>query len=284
MKLYTESRERELEEQGVIRIELRIRPRRLIAVTLVLLLHGLIFYLLLKISADIQNGKPVSGPMMLIMDTVKQIKKGEPEPKKTASKSKPSQAKPTKNTVARPPNPDAIVDPNIALEPPKKYDDVVPDMAAMLNAARERRQKAEANAANENRAAEQGQRGLSPQQIAEANVKRSMQQASGQDGTNGVFQIVSKSVRVGTFTFRGWKVNSNGWKQTIEVDAGVGGNLDLAMVRKMIEIIRTHYKGDFRWESNRLGRVVNLSARIEDSAELEAFMLEEFPEFAKPKR
>jgi hypothetical protein len=52
----------------------------------------------------------------------------------------------------------------------------------------------------------------------------------------------------------------------------------------MIEIIRTHYKGDFRWESSRLGRVVNLSARIEDSAELEAFMLEEFPEFAKPKR
>ncbi|MBR7800379.1 hypothetical protein KDM90_10280 [Undibacterium sp. FT137W] len=154
----------------------------------------------------------------------------------------------------------------------------------MIKAARDRRQQAEDNAAAENRAAEQGQRGLSPQQIAEANVKRSMQQASGQDGTSGVFQIVSKSVRVGTFTFRGWKVNSNGWKQTIEVDAGVGGNLDLAMVRKMIEIIRTHYKGDFRWESNRLRRVVNLSARVEDSAELEAFMLEEFPEFAKPKR
>lgn len=284
MKLYTESRERELEEQGVIHIELRIRPRRLIAIVLVLLMHGLFFYLLLKIRADIQNGKPVAGPMMFIMDKIKQVKKGEPEPKKAASKSKPIKSKPTKNTIATPPNPDAIVDPNLVAEPPKKYEDVVPDMAAMLNAARERRQKAEANAANENRTAEQGQRGLSPQQVAEANVKRSMQQASGQDGTSGVFQIVSKSVRIGTFTFRGWKVNSNGWKQTIEVDAGVGGNLDLAMVRKMIEIIRTHYKGDFRWESNRLGRVVNLSARVEDSAELEAFMLEEFPEFAKPKR
>lgn len=284
MKLYTESRERELEEQGVIHIELRIRPRRLIAIVLVLLMHGLFFYLLLKIRADIQNGKPVSGPMMFIMDTVKQVKKGEPEPKKQVAKSKPVPAKASKNAISTPPNPDAIVDPKLVVEPPKKYEDAVPDMAAMLQAARERRQQAEASAANENRAAEQGQRGLSPQQIAEANVKRSMQQASGQDGTSGVFQIVSKSVRIGTFTFRGWKVNSNGWKQTIEVDAGVGGNLDLAMVRKMIEIIRTHYKGDFRWESNRLGRVVNLSARVEDSAELEAFMLEEFPEFAKPKR
>lgn len=284
MKLYTESRERELEEQGVIHIELRIRPRRLIAILIVLLLHGLFFYLLLKIRSDIQSGKPVAGPMVFIMDKMKQVKKGETEPKKAASKSQAVKTSAAKKTIISPPNPDAIIDPNLPVDPPKKYDDVVPDMAAMLNAARERRQKAEATAAAENRAAEQGQRGLSAQQIAEANVKRSMQQASGQDGTNGVFQIVSKSVRIGTFTFRGWKVNSNGWKQTIEVDAGVGGNLDLAMVRKMIEIIRTHYKGDFRWESNRLGRVVNLSARVEDSAELEAFMLEEFPEFAKPKR
>lgn len=283
MKLYTNARERELEEQGVIFIQLRIRPRRLIAISLVLLMHAVFFYLLLKIRADIQNGKPVGGPMVFIMEKIKQVKKGEPLPKKTVAKSQPVKSSAAQKTITSPPNPNAIVDPNVVVEPPKKYDDV-PDMAAMLNAARERRQQAEASAAAENRAAEQGQRGLSPQQIAEANVRRSMQQASGQDGTSGVFQIVSKSVRVGTFTFRGWKVNTNGWKQTIEVDAGLGGNLDLAMVRKMIEIIRTHYKGDFRWESNRLGRVVNLSARVEDSAELEAFMLEEFPEFAKPKR
>jgi hypothetical protein len=282
MKLYTESRERELEEQGVIRIELRIRPRRLIAVTLVLLLHGLIFYLLLKISADIQNGKPVSGPMMLIMDTVKQIKKGEPEPKKTASKSKPSQAKPTKNTVARPPNPDAIVDPNIALEPPKKYDDVVPDMAAMLNAARERRQKAEANAANENRAAEQGQRGLSPQQIAEANVKHSMQQASGQVG-KGEFDFNIQSFRIATVKHRGLRGNGSGSNQSFEVDAGVGGNLNLAIVRKVIEIIRAKYKGNVKWESARLGRTVLLYMSTENDAELEAFFMAEF-EFDKPKR
>jgi hypothetical protein len=281
MKLYTESRERELEEQGTILIHIRIRPRRLAAITLVLLLHGLLLFFLLKIRADIQNGKPVGGPMVFIMDKIAQLKKGEPTPKKSAAKAPP---KSSSKAISRPVNPDAIVERTPEPVKPVKVEEPLPDMASMLNAARERRQQSEAAAAAENQAAQQGQRGQSAQEIAEANVKRSMQRASGQDGTSGVFQITSKSVRMGTFTFRGWKVNSNGWKQTIEVDAGLGGNIDLAMVRKMIEIIRTHYKGDFRWESNRLGRVVNLSARVEDSAELEAFMLEEFPEFAKPKR
>lgn len=281
MKLYTESRERELEEQGTIQIHIRIRPKRLAAIVLVVLLHGLLLFFLLKIRADIQNGKPVGGPMIFVMDKIAQLKKGEPAPKKSAAKAPP---KSSNKAVSRPVNPNAIVERTQEPVKPAKVEEPLPDMASMLNAARERRQQSEAAAAAENQAAQQGQRGQSPQEIAEANVKRSMQRASGQDGTSGVFQIVSKSVRMGTFSFRGWKVNSNGWKQTIEVDAGVNGNIDLAMVRKMIEIIRTHYKGDFRWESNRLGRVVNLSARVEDSAELEAFMLEEFPEFAKPKR
>nr|WP_314861448.1 hypothetical protein [uncultured Undibacterium sp.] len=281
MKLYTESRERELEEQGTIQIHIRIRPKRLAVIVLVLLLHGLLLFFLLKMRADIQNGKPVGGPMVFVMDKIAQLKKGEPTPKKAAAKAPP---KSSNKAVSRPVNPDAIVERTQEPVKPVKVEEPLPDMASMINAARERRQQSEATAAAENQAAQQGQRGQSPQEIAEANVKRSMQRASGQDGTSGVFQIISKSVRMGTFSFRGWKVNSNGWKQTIEVDAGLNGNIDLAMVRKMIEIIRTHYKGDFRWESNRLGRVVNLSARVEDSAELEAFMLEEFPEFAKPKR
>lgn len=279
MKLYTESRERELEEPGVITI--RIRPKRLITVACVLLMHALLLYLLMKISADIKNGHPVSGPMVFVMEKLKLVKKGEPEPKKAPAKTR---AVKSKKTITLAQNPEGIFDRTQAPPPPEKIETPPVDMADMLKAARERRQQAEAQAAAENQAAQQGNRGMSPQERAEANVRRSMQQASGQDGTSGVFQIISKSVRMGTFSFRGWKVNSNGWKQTIEVDAGLGGNIDLAMVRKMIEIIRTHYKGDFRWESQRLGRVVNLSARLEDSGELEKFMLEEFPEFATPKR
>ncbi|MBI1835455.1 MAG: hypothetical protein HYR92_06875 [Burkholderiales bacterium] len=279
MKLYTESKERELEELGVIQIQIRIRPKRLITIACVLLMHALLLFLMMRISADIKNGRPVSSPMVFVMEKLKLVKKGEPEPKKAAAK-----ASKSKKIIALAQNPDGIVDRTQPPPPPEKIETPPMDMAEMIKAARERRQQVETQAAAENQAAQQGNRGMSPQERAEANVRRSMQQANGQDGTSGVFQIISKSVRMGTFSFRGWKVNSNGWKQTIEVDAGLGGNIDLAMVRKMIEIIRTHYKGDFRWESQRLGRVVNLSARVEDSGELEKFMLEEFPEFATPKR
>ena len=56
----------------------------------------------------------------------------------------------------------------------------------------------------------------------------------------------------------------------------MGGDVDLAIVKRMIELIRTHYNGDFRWDSHYLGRVVVLSARPDDQVELEAFLVREF--------
>ena len=44
----------------------------------------------------------------------------------------------------------------------------------------------------------------------------------------------------------------------------------------MIELIRRYYQGDFNWESQRLDRIVTLSARTEDNAGLEEFMIKEF--------
>jgi hypothetical protein len=44
----------------------------------------------------------------------------------------------------------------------------------------------------------------------------------------------------------------------------------------MILLIREYYSGDFKWESHRLQRVVTLSARPEDQAGLEEFMMKEF--------
>ena len=98
-----------------------------------------------------------------------------------------------------------------------------------------------------------------------------------EDGTSGVFVVLNKGSRYGTFQFRGWKrEDRNNWRETIEVDAGYGGDVELAIVRRMIELIRGHYQGNFNWESQRLGRVIPLSARPEDQAGLEAFMLQEF--------
>lgn len=279
MKFHQDSPIFGLTKQGEVEIHIRIQPRRLISISLVLLLHFIVLFLIYSIKQDIKNGEEGKSPMVMIFEKVALKKEGKPEQKKSEPKPKEK----TSKAIAKSTPPVLMTDEQRNLPPPPKVIEE-PDMMSLLNAAREKRQKLEDQAKQENQAAQSGSNGLSAQEVAAANVRRSIQQAAAPSGTNGVFQITSKSTRMGTFTFRGWKVNSNGWKQTIEVDAGLGGNIDLAMVRKMIEIIRTHYKGDFNWESYRLGRVVNLSARLEDSAELENFMLEEFPEFAKPKR
>jgi hypothetical protein len=159
-------------------------------------------------------------------------------------------------------------------EPPKPHADEPIDMAAMVNAARQRRQQAEDAAARENADAAAASQGPSGDDVAMANIRRSLDK---RDGTGGVFQILHKGVRTATFAFRGWTPGSrNSTYQTYEVDAGLGGNVELAIVRRMIELIRTHYTGDFNWESHRLGRVIVKSARPQDNAELESFLMKEF--------
>ena len=107
----------------------------------------------------------------------------------------------------------------------------------------------------------------------DAIIKRNLQQT----GTNGIFEIRRKSFSRGQFSFRGWKQNySNSRFELIDVQAGADNNIDLAIVKKMIEIIRREYQGDFRWDSARLGRMIVLSARMEDNTRLEAFLMQEF--------
>ncbi len=110
---------------------------------------------------------------------------------------------------------------------------------------------------------------------------RNLQTLSGREGVGGVFEILRKGTRTAEFAFNGWRPDSRRqWREVIEVDAGQGGNVELAIIRRMIELIRQHYKGEFQWESRRLQRVVKLSAAVEDSEGLEDFMMREF--FGQP--
>jgi hypothetical protein len=65
-------------------------------------------------------------------------------------------------------------------------------------------------------------------------------------------------------------------QQLVEVRKGNNENIELAVVRKMIEIIRANVQGDFQWRSHRMNKVVTLSARERDNAGLEEFMIREF--------
>ena len=92
----------------------------------------------------------------------------------------------------------------------------------------------------------------------------------------GLFQITLKSYDFAEFRFFGW--NSEIGRQApqrIEVRKGDNPTIDLAIVRKMISIIRETQRGDFTWRSDRSGHDVTLSARPEDNAALESFLMNE---------
>lgn len=127
------------------------------------------------------------------------------------------------------------------------------------------------------RAAEAGRNAPPGPQPAEDAASRNLKTLTGGEGVGGVFEILRKGTRTGEFAFNGWRPEARGqWRVVIEVDAGLGGNIETAMVRRMIELIREYYSGEFKWDSHRLRRVVTLSARAEDTAGLEEFMMREF--------
>ena len=186
-----------------------------------------------------------------------------PRPRKAA----PSRPEHTAIARAQPKAPPAPAQPAEAAPPAE-------DMMQMLQAARDRRRAAGIPDANDTDSEPPQQN--DPDAIARANVAQSLRTRGDNDG-GGVFEVTYKGVRTAELVFHGWDVlRRNVTHQAFEIDAGLGGDIDTAIVRKMIEIIRQQKTGDFNWESRRLGRVVVLSARKQDDAELEAFLKKDF--------
>jgi hypothetical protein len=92
-----------------------------------------------------------------------------------------------------------------------------------------------------------------------------------------VFTIERIGYDTAEFTFFGWNKDiRRNTLQTIEVRKGGEPDIRIAVVRRMIAVIREQEKEDFVWESKRLGRNVTMSARPRDTAGLEAFLMAEF--------
>jgi len=93
----------------------------------------------------------------------------------------------------------------------------------------------------------------------------------------GMFQLRRLGSEDADFYFNGWNEDiGRVARQLIEVRRGTNPDIRLAVVRKIIEIIRAHEPGDFIWVSRRLGRQVALSARPGDNAALEDFIMRDF--------
>jgi len=216
-------------------------------------------------------------PPKVIEPTPPEILLEKPVPKIVNSMPKVMTQKTSKNTK---PSTFSVPDPILTREPmpealsPKesKPNDAPTDMASYVRAQQAIRKAMEADAAKQNAEAVARELGPSAEQVRDERIKNNFK-----NGTNGIFEITSLSSRHAGFSFRGWTNDySNSRRESFEVEAATGQDVRLVMIRKMISLIRQHYQGDFNWESQRLGRTIVLSARPEDSAGLEDFMMMEF--------
>lgn len=115
--------------------------------------------------------------------------------------------------------------------------------------------------------------------IAAQNIAPPNAQVFGYDPrqTGGVFQIENMYSERAEVLFFGWNKDvRRRTAQRIEVRRGANPDIRIAIVRRMIAIIREHEDGDFSWYSNRLGRDITLSARPADNAGLENVLMREF--------
>jgi hypothetical protein len=178
--------------------------------------------------------------------------------------------KPTPDRVELPPVKPA--EPTPLPPTPSPRPDAPTDMMSYVNAARERRRQSEDYAARVNAEAVARERKPSEDEIRNEIIKNNLKA-----GTNGIFQIISLGPYNAQFSFKGWTTDYySARRELVQVEAGPGEDIKRNIARKMIELIRRHYSGDFNWESLRLGRVVVLSAREEDQRGLEDFLIQEF--------
>jgi type IV secretory pathway VirB10-like protein len=260
------------------RVWLRVQVERntLLAVVFSLLVHGLILFLALpQLNLDSAAMPPTTIQVSLApppsvapppaVELPKPPKKPKPVSRPKVMTQKPSAQPSDFNLPEAAPSPA----PSAPVAPAK---DQPVDMMAYVNAKRQQRLAMENDAAKQNAEAVAKEQGPSAEQVREQRIKDNLKV-----GTNGIFEITSLSARHAGFSFRGWTNDySNARREAFEVEAGVGQDIRLLVVKKMIVLIRQHYQGDFNWESQRLGRVVIQSARPEDNAGLEDFMMMEF--------
>jgi hypothetical protein len=119
---------------------------------------------------------------------------------------------------------------------------------------------------------------------AAANLATGRQVIFGYDPnrSGGVFQVERMTSDYAEFTFAGWNSDvRRRTKQVIEVRKGSHPDIRVAVVRSMISVIRQYEPVEFTWESQRLGRTLTLSSRVQDTAGLEEFLMAEF--FSTPR-
>ncbi|WP_374581223.1 hypothetical protein [Pseudoduganella sp.] len=223
------------------------------------------------------------GEMVYLTPPAKPTPKPKPLPKAETKASKAPQLSsraylpPSKTAITEVVKPqERIVPPEEAKLTPPPPD--APDMATLIEMRRRARG-----------VAPQPEQEQDPAAVAKARAIANIMGAQGRSAngerndTGGVFQIVNQTFNSAEIKFRGFSTNfKRQWLQQVRVEQGTEKDIETAIVKRMIEMIRKEKPGDFIWESHRLGRNVPMSARKEHEKELEAFLLLEFfPNYGK---
>jgi hypothetical protein len=260
---------------GDAHLNIKISRNTSFGILISIIIHALILFFVLPQLIKPNSVFPPPKALNITLNKSQPQKLAEPEP----AKLEPPKPEPKhKKTVIK----EAPIPPVMATQKPQSNNqfqvpikqpettkstpsDQPTDMMALVNANRQRRQA-------EEQAATAKERGTPHEDQRDAVIKRNL----AQDGTNGIFQIREVGLHTAQFSFKGWKNNYNNARLEIfDVQARPHESIELAIVRRMILIIRKDYSGDFEWESQRQGRTITKSARIEDSAELEQFLMRE---------
>lgn len=253
-----------------------------VGITITVLLHLLLVVIYLfqphseKHAAPPSKGEIVYISPLQTKSTPKQVAQKASKPVQV--KSAPVQMKRLPNTITLPHEKPV----EVVKEPSKDAPKETPkppapevDMMAAIEAKRAARGGQSSQPAEET-AAERGNR------LATANIAAANGRSRGNDDSEsgGMFELTNRTFHSADVKFRTFNPNfKRRWLKTVTVEQGSEVDLETAIVKKMIAMIREERTGDFEWDSHRLQRLVKMSARVEDTAELQAFlMLEMFPE------
>lgn len=227
------------------------------------------------------------------------------KPRRVASRPrKPAAISTPPDTSARAPEPAPVTAPVTApvpISPPEPAVAQTPvapapeeDFSARLDAARKRRMaQVQDSAQNPNQTSSQtAEASESESERADRTARENIAfqqrgQGAQRDQSGGVFQLRSVRLHNAQFMFRGWNTNfKRDSAQLVEVEQGAETDIEMAVVKRMIALIRTQKPGKFVWKSIRAGRLVNLDASPGYDEELQQFLLKEFfPEYrSSPRR
>ncbi len=262
-----------------------------ITIALHLLLVALYFY---QPERTEKKAKPPPGGEVVYVQPLSKPKPPQAQaPAKTSKPSKtPTKPRPTTPRVER--LPDTITLPEDKLRivdkaeppPPEPKPEAKPEEAPPMDMAEYIARKRAQRGATEPSQTEEESEAARGTRNALANIaKINNRGRDDNDESGGIFSISNKTFHSMDLKFRGWNQNfKRRWLTSVTVEQGSEPDVETAVVKKMIELIRREKTGDFEWESHRLGKVVTMSARPKDTAELHAFLMKEmFPNYSPPR-